>query len=221
MLSMPDINHIHNLADQDYNISEISKLVHVDRKTCRKYLEMDDFSPKPPAATTRASIVDPFKERIDEILIHDSHCHRKQRHTNSKIFEILKEEGYLGSLSTLNSYLRLRRSQIFSNDADITYSRLIWGKATCQCDFGEIYIHHQQKRRKAYHFVVSFPYSNVGYAQVFFGTNSECICQALKDIFAYIGYVPRKAVFDNASGAGKRRFDEVTETRLFNLFRLH
>lgn len=45
MFSMLDINHIHNLADQGYNISEISKLVHVDRKTCRKYLEMDDFSP--------------------------------------------------------------------------------------------------------------------------------------------------------------------------------
>lgn len=44
--------------------------------------------------------------------------------------------------------------------------------------------------------VVTFPYSNVGYLQCFQGETAECPCQGLKDIFHWIGGVPRRLVIE-------------------------
>lgn len=48
MLTMSQINHIKDLSNCGYRISEISKKTGVDPKTIRKYLAQDDFSPQPP-----------------------------------------------------------------------------------------------------------------------------------------------------------------------------
>ena len=43
------------------------------------------------------------------------------------------------------------------------------------------------------YFVVTFPYSNVGLAQVFPGQNAECVCQSLRNIFEYCGAASQRA----------------------------
>ena len=57
MLTMSQINCIRDLSKQGYDISKIHTCTGVDRKTIRKYLEQDDFSPKPPVVKRRTSIV--------------------------------------------------------------------------------------------------------------------------------------------------------------------
>ena len=72
------------------------------------------------------------------------------------------------------------------------------------------------------HFLVlSFPYSNRAYCQVFAGYNGECVCQGLKNMFEHIGAVPRVIVFDNATGIGRRVNHVLQEAQLFSLFREH
>lgn len=71
------------------------------------------------------------------------------------------------------------------------------------------------------HFVLDFPYSNVGPAQLMPGENAECACQALRDIFEWMGGVPPRIVFDNAAGVGRRMFERVRLTRLFQSFQAH
>ena len=48
MLAMSQINHIKDLSNCGYRISEISKETGTDPKTIRKYLSQEDFSPAPP-----------------------------------------------------------------------------------------------------------------------------------------------------------------------------
>lgn len=48
MYTMSQINHIKDLSNCGYQISEISKKTGVDPKTFRKYLSQKDFSPVPP-----------------------------------------------------------------------------------------------------------------------------------------------------------------------------
>ena len=48
MLTMAQINHIKDLSNCGYRISEISRKTGIDPKTIRKYLSMEDFSPVPP-----------------------------------------------------------------------------------------------------------------------------------------------------------------------------
>lgn len=61
----------------------------------------------------------------------------------------------------------------------------------------------------------------MGFSQLFSGETAECVCQGLKDIFEHIGGIPTLAVFDNATGVGRKVCGAVRETKLFRAFRLH
>ena len=50
---------------------------------------------------------------------------------------------------------------------------------------------------------------------------SECMCEGLSRIFGQIGRAPAALVLDNAAEAGRMSRGEVTESRLFSLFRAH
>jgi len=56
---------------------------------------------------------------------------------------------------------------------------------------------------------------------VFHGENAECVCQGLKDIFAYINGVPRRIVFDNATGVGRKVCGKIRTSKLFGEFAAH
>lgn len=68
MLKMPTINCIRDMSNSGYRISEIAKKVGIDRKTVRKYLEQEDFSPVPPILDCKPSMLDPYKGFIQECL---------------------------------------------------------------------------------------------------------------------------------------------------------
>ena len=58
MLSMSDINHIRDLYQSGYKISEIHKKTGADPKTIKKYLEKEDFSDSPVTVSPKSSILD-------------------------------------------------------------------------------------------------------------------------------------------------------------------
>lgn len=84
-----------------------------------------------------------------------------------------------------------------------------------QADFGEADFYVRGMRTTLSFFVMTFPYSNVGLAQVFPGETSECVCQALRNVFEHVGGVPTKIVFDNATGVGRRVGGGVRTTDVF------
>ena len=69
--------------------------------------------------------------------------------------------------------------------------------------------------------VLSFPYSNAGFAQVLPGENSECLQEGLKWIFEYMGCIPREIRFDNLTAAVtlKKKNRKICEA--FDRFCLH
>ena len=83
MLTMSQINHIKDLSNCGYRISEISKKTGADPKTIRKYLAQDDFSPQPPVIQEKPSKLDPFKPIIQEWLDEDKKHWRKQHKTRN------------------------------------------------------------------------------------------------------------------------------------------
>ena len=219
MLNMSQVNNIKDLKQKGYRISEISRITGADRKTIRRYLEKDDFSPQPPVIKKTVSILDPFKPTISEWLLEDRNHWSKQHHTAKRVYERLKDEkGFTGGYSTVQRYMKSLR-KISDNEQCKGTQELIWEPGDAQADFGEADFNEglQCVRRK--YLVLSFPYSNDGYIQIFGGETAECVCQGLKDIFEYIGGVPRKIVFDNATGVGRRVKEKVTEAELFKRFR--
>ena len=105
MLTMSQINDIRDLSQKGYSISKISSLTGLDRKTVRKYLNQDDFSPQPPVAKRRTSIVTPYLDIIEEWLEEDQKHWSKQRHTAKRIHERLQTEyGFTGSYDSVQKF---------------------------------------------------------------------------------------------------------------------
>lgn len=218
MLIMSQINHIKDLSNCGYRISEISEKTGTDPKTIRKYLAREDFSPTPPVIQEMPSKLDPFKSAIQKWLEDDKKHWRKQHHTAKRVYERLKEEyGFEGSYSIVQRYMKKCRS-VQTQKANL---ELIWDPGPAQVDFGEADFYEAGKLCRKKYLTVSFPYSNDGYSQIFGGETAECVCQGLQDIFEFIGGVAPLLIFDNATGVGRRIGDAVHESELFSRFRAH
>ena len=218
MLSMSHINNIRDLRKKGSTIKEIAEITHKDPKTVRKYLNLEDFSPQIPVQPERPSKLDPFKPIIDQWLKEDKKNWRKQQYTAMRIFQLLQEqEGFTGSYNLVQRYVK----KVKKREKERQTLELIWEPGSAQVDFGEAdFIYRGNKERLKY-LVVSFPYSNDSYTQIFRGENAECVCEGLKTVFEYIGGVPRLLVFDNATGVGHRIQNEIRETELFARFHAH
>ena len=219
MLKMSQINSIRDQYRRGASISSIARQESVCRATVRKYAYQDNFSPELPPVIKRPSILDPYKAIIISWLQEDKLRWYKQRHTAARIHKRLqKEYGFSGSYPTVQRFVLEWKS---TQDQTEVYAELVWHPAEAQADFGEADFYENGVKVRRYYLVLSFPYSNHAYYQIFRGETSECVCQGLKSIFAHMGGVPVVIVFDNATGVGSRIKDKLFETNLFSKFRQH
>ena len=208
---MPQIQSIRRMGRNGESMASIARKQHVSGPTVRKYLRMDDLSEKPPVRKRRGSVVDPYPPLIERWLAEDRGSWRKQRHTATRIWEWLRDEhGAEVSLSTVTrAVARLgRESAVEPGDAFVD---LVWHPDEARADFGEVDVLYGGAVQRMRRFVPDFPYSNIGLAQLMPGENAECACQALLDLFEWLGGVPERIVFDDAAGVGRG-------TRLFQAF---
>jgi transposase len=216
---MSQINSIRDQYRSGASISSIARQETVCRATVRKYAYQDNFSPELPEQVTRPSILDPFKEIIISWLKDDEKRWHKQRHTAVRIHKRLQEEhGFTGSYPTVQRFVSAWKA---SRGQEEVYAELVWHPAQAQADFGQADFYENGVKVRRYYLVLSFPYSNHAYYQVFRGETSECVCQGLKSIFEHMGGVPAVIVFDNAAGVGRRICNKLIETELFSKFRQH
>ena len=220
MISMPMIESIREMSRRGLSNAEIQRRTGISQPTIRKYIAMDDFSPQAPSLQSRPSILDPYKPFVDEILLGDQRVWRKQRHSAKRIYErLLDETAYDGGYGTVKNYVRRRKAEISA--ASDCYMELVWAPGEAQADFGDVDVLAGGERVRMHFLVLSFPFSNMGFCQLFAGETSECVCQGLRDIFEHIGCVPTRIVFDNATGAGRRRGQSGTEADLFRRMKAH
>ena len=220
MIDMPTIESIHARRARGDTIAEIARAEGVSEPTVRKYLKIRDFSPKLPRRKARYSILDPYKETIEQWLDEDATVWHKQQHTAKRIHERLVDEKHAKvGYTTVQAYVKQRKAE--RKLASDQFLKLEWEPGEAQVDFGQAEMCELGRRGMKHYLVMDFPYSNVGPAQVFNGENAECVCQGLKNIFTYLGGVPPRLVFDNASGVGRKIADTVRTSELFARFALH
>lgn len=214
MISMSKANSIRELWRDGESVAEVARRVGVSRDTVYKYLETDDFSPKIPVRKSGPRKMDDYAAIVDQWLDDDAKERRKQRHTAHRVWVRLTTElGAEVSESTVRRYVhdaRLARRNVRDGFLDLD-----WPPGEAQADFGEADFYVRGVRTALSYFVLSFPNSNVGLAQIFPGENAECVCQGLRNIFEYLECVPTKIVFDNAAGVGRRICDRVRTTESF------
>ena len=168
MISMSKAYSIRQLRMEGDSIAEISRKLEVSRDTVYKYLAMEDLSQRPPAPRAKASVLDRYRPLIESWLDEDERNWRKQRHTARRIWARLRDEaGADVAESTVRNYVR--RIKLERGASREQYLDLDWEPGDAQADFGEADFYVAGVRTRMSFFVMTFPYSNVGIAQVFPG----------------------------------------------------
>lgn len=225
MLAVAEVNYIrHEANKKDSNYSEIAKKVGRDPRTVKKYAEQEDFSPEIKPKQDRPSpVMDSVKHIVDEWLMEDFKQKRKFRRTAKRMWEQLKEEfDFKGSDRTVRNYVSQRKKELI-NEATQAALPLESKAGSAQVDFGEAPFKYQGEEITLPYLVLSFPYSNAFYFQVFPSQNRECFMEGLKRIFHHMGGVPKTIRFDNLSAAVKKVLPhgERQLTEEFQNFVLH
>jgi transposase len=199
------MDKIHDIRQRFYvkgeKISQIANELQLDRKTVQKYVDMTDFNqlaPKPASDQRFCPKLDPYKPTIDKWLKEDKQAPRKQRHTAKRVFKRLKKEypGFNCSYRTVASYYSVKHHELFSNTRS-GFLPLEHHPGEAQVDFGTADFYENGTRITGKYLEVSFPYSNKGFLQLFYGENLECLLEGLDAIFRHIGVVPEELWFDN------------------------
>lgn len=221
-VSMTVVEHIRKLDAEGLSLREIARRLNVHRDTVAKYTGMDNFSPRPPKKPYDAGhrVLAGLSSVIEGWLADDQGRPRKQRHTARRVFDrLVDEHGYAGSYTSVQRFIKGWKAR--RRPRSDGYSELVWPPAQAQVDFGQAQVFIAGVATLVHMLVVTFPYSNMRFAQVFGGETAECVCQGLRTIFEHIGGVPALLVFDNATGIGRRFGSEIIESKLFAAFRAH
>lgn len=139
-------------------------------------------------------------------LLEDAKLPRKKRRTRMYIFEQLKEKGFPGSYRTVCMFIQSWKStHIEEANEDQGFERLEHPPAEAQLDFGTMEVAHEGAFKEIKALVMTFPYSNAGFAVALPAENQECLLEGMKELFRQAGGVPKKIRIDNMSTAVLKR----------------
>jgi transposase len=204
VLNMARVNYIRDLWESEgLSLREISRRTGYCFRTVQKYAYREDYREKEPPSKKekRSKVMGPYMGAVDVWMDQDQKEPRKQRHTAKRIWErLVDEHGFGGSYSTVKKYVakeRMRRQREKGG-----YLPLSQPAGEAQADFGKFkYYDASGKEQAGYALVVSFPYSNAAWMQVFQGQNQECLIEGLMRVFRHIGGVAPRLILDNLSAA--------------------
>lgn len=167
MIGVDKIEDIRKRARGGEPIAPIVRAVGASEPTVRKYARMKDLSPEPPRRREPESeVLAPYEGTVDSWLDDDCRNWREQRHTATRVYVMLRdEEGYTGSHSTVQRYVKRRREEMARErdrrDAE-GFLTLRWLPGEVQVDFGEADFRVRGVVTRGKYLTVTFPHSSVG-----------------------------------------------------------
>jgi len=223
MLKMEEIARIKKYRSQGKSKRAICRETGHAWDTVTKYIEQKDFNIYPKKRKPRKTKLDGYRKIIDKWLLEDQDMPRKQRHTATRVHARLQEkygDDFAASYRTVAYYVKEARARI-DQESKACFLDLDHKPGEAQVDFGQANFLEKNKKIKGHYLVMSFPYSNAEYCQVFKGENQECFLEGMKRIFERIGRVPKEIWFDNLSAAVTIKKGQRKMTDRFKRFMLH
>jgi transposase len=222
-------NYLSNLSEfEGMSLRAIAEKTGHHFNTVKKYVDKEDWNTEYKVRKQRVSKLEPLYNVIDEWIREDLKRKRKHRRTGTKIYKDLKVHKDHSKvldvgIQTVVAYVSRRKKELCSK----SQSTAMYGlhpMCYAQVDFGEVLIKAKNGTEEKWsELIVSFPFSNAGFAQICKDETKESLCEALQRIFEYIGGVPLRILFDNMSSAvvhieehGKRQL-----TEMFMRFTMH
>ncbi len=206
MISKEDFIVVHALYEKGHNISEISKLTKLDRKTVRKRLNEIDLAPSS-RIVTQPSKLEPYKPYILDFISKSSH-----RIPYSAIMSDIQAMGYQGGRSILQEFLTKEyQERRLAKDPVVRFETLPGEQM--QVDWTTI----RSGKNPIYGFVATLGYSR--YTFVCFTDNMEAstLVSCHEKAFLFFGGVTKTILYDNMKqvvvkrncyGAGEHKYHD-------------
>lgn len=172
----------------------ICKEYHLHWKTLQKILnhaEPPGYRQRQPRTKPKLELVLPI---IHEILEQDKQSPPKQRHTIKRIFDRLRtKHEYDGGITAVGDAVRAWRA----GTAEV-FMPLSHPAGWAQADFGEADVWLQGKLTRVAYFVMSLPFSDAFFCQVFPRECTETFQEGHCRAFEFFGGVPTRISYDNS-----------------------
>jgi transposase len=203
MIKMAQLEDIRKMFFMEgLSIREISRRTGYHRDTISKYISVEE--PKPPKYNLKSErkhpVLGPYIPIIQQIMEDDKTRHRKQRHTGTKIFEILREEGFTGGYNTISDYLRKEYRKQREAFLPLEFEL----GAYAETDWTEAYFYHKGKETKAHIFVMKLRGSGGFYVIAYPFEKQEAFFDGHIKCFEFMNGVPYKIAYDNLKTAVKK-----------------
>lgn len=203
MLTLKEVNKVRTMYyEQNYNATQIARIMKISRQTVYKYLKFVDFSDEVTQKKSKSE-VEQYREDILKFLNYDRLHHHKQRHTGRKVYDRLKElyPNYDISYSaTVKFFSRVKKEFYYKHNG---YLPLDHRPGEAQVDLGDCSFIENGEKTYGKYLVLTFAHSNASYVQLVRHKNAESIVEAIKHIFEYLNGVPHTIWFDNDSALVK------------------
>lgn len=204
MLAVAQIDYIrHEVNQKGETYASVGRKMGVDPRTVSKYANQDDFNRKE-KQKRKSPVMDPVKPILDKWIKEDLKKKKKYHRTAKRMFDQLEKfHSFKGSYRTVRDYVSRRKKELTATTVDAALP-LEAIPGTAQVDFGTAPFKYQSEVIDLPYLVMSFPYSNTFYFQVFPSENTECLLEGLQRMFHHMGGVPKIIRFDNLSPAVKK-----------------
>lgn len=203
------------------SMREIEKEFHHSRHTIKKLLgqaEAGHYTLKEPR---EAPVLGPYKARLGELQAENERLPGKHRLTGQRIFQLLRAEGYQGSLSGVQMYLwQQRRTQ---RRVPVFIPLEFEPGRDGQVDWGEAEVKLAGQQVTVQFLVIRLCYSRKIFIMAFPSQKQECFFAGHVAAFHHFGGVPRRLSYDNLKTAVKRVLTghNREEQERFIVFRSH
>lgn len=137
-------------------------------------------------------VLGPFMALIHEILEADRQAPKKQRHTARRILERLRQQGYHGGRTVVQEEVRRWKQR----SAEV-FMPLVHRPGEAQVDFGAATVVYRGQERKVAMFVMSLPFSDALFCQIFPRECTETFQEGHRRAFEFFGGVPKRITYDN------------------------
>lgn len=186
-----------NLRHKGVSIRGLAELVRHSPTTIQKY---QGVQPKDEAAfrKPRATMFDSFKDEIEALLNKDQGKQSHKVKTAMREFRNAHSEVRFGK-SAFYDFVKTRC--VLTREPKLARIPLQHDAGEAQIDFCEIRYIRSGKEVKGHQFTMVFPHSDMAFIQFFPAENQQCLFEAMRNVFEFIGFVPRTILFDNASTA--------------------
>jgi transposase len=209
MLGVEMYYAVKTLLDRGKNLSEISRVLGIDRKTVRKIRDRLKEGKISPPEFSRKSVLEPYKDEIIEYLSEGLSAvliHQK----------LLREKEISVSYSCVKKYVRkLKGSE------GVYIPLLLPPGEEAQVDFGYIgyFYNSEGKKEKYWIFCMVLSYSRYKYYEIVKSQDVKTFLNCHINAFEYFGGVPRVVKIDNLkSGVLQTNFYEaIYQREYFNM----